>query len=120
MVEVYLGAGHYFIDGLGEEGEHFVDHRLVLHAFGILAGEFVVLLVGVEGGEGVVVDQRDEETKGWEGQFAILPDQCHHHLHRRLISYHLYHLLPVLDEIVLVHRLYQHRTQVLDHRGTAC
>lgn len=78
MVEVHAAAAHDALHRLGEELQQLVDHRLVVHALAVLAAEFRVLLVGVEGGEGVVVDECDEEAEGGEGELAVLADQAHH------------------------------------------
>lgn len=115
MVEVHAAAAHDALDRLGEELQQLVDHRLVLHALAVLPAHLRVLLVGVEGRERVVVDERDEEAEGGEGQLAVLPDQPHHRCDRLLVGHRLDHLLPVLDQVVLVHRLDQHRAQVLHH-----
>lgn len=68
--------------------------------------------------ERVVVDQWDEETKGRERYLAIIFNQPNHNADRVLPGNLIYHLLPIENQVVLIHSLYQNRAQILNNRST--
>ena len=118
VVEVHLGDTHDLIHGASEEINDTLDHWLLLQPLLVLPCSFRrgSCIFCVEGGEGVVVDDRHEEGKGGKGQLAVLVNQLKHNLDVGLAGDHLNHLLAVHDQVVLVDGLYQHRAEVLDDR----
>ena len=116
MVEVHLVDGHDPVHGAPEEIDDALNHGLLFQTLLVLAGGLGggSRVLSVEGGEGVVVDDRNEEGKGRKGQLAVLLYKLKHGLDVGFAGDHLYHLFAVNYQVVLVDGLYQHRAEVLD------
>jgi hypothetical protein len=116
VVKIHLGSSHYPVHSLPKQLDHRLDHRLLLY-FVIATSSFSVF-VPIEGGKGVVVNEGDEETEGWESHFAVVLQQPHHYINRGLVGDCLDHLFPIDNQVVLVHSLNENRTQILNNRCT--
>ena len=110
MVEVHLGDTHDLVHCTSEEIDNTLDHWLLLQPLLVLPCSFRrgSCIFCVEGGEGVVVDDCHKEGKGGKGQLAVLLYKLKHGLDVGFAGDHLYHLLAVDDQVVLVDGLYQH------------
>ena len=110
VVEVHLVDGHNPVHGTPEEIDDALNHGLLLQSLLVLAGGLGggSRVLSVEGGEGVVVDDCHKEGKGGKGQLAVLLYKLKHGLDVGFAGDHLYHLLAVDDQVVLVDGLYQH------------
>lgn len=115
VVDVHFGSSHHFVQSPPEQLNHPQNHRFALQLVVFLNFS---LLIPVEGRERIVVNQRDEQTKSGISHVVVFLGQPHDDIDRRLVRQRLNHLFAVHYQIVLVHSLNQHRTQVLHHRST--